>query len=404
MVTYLEEFRQNFRLADALDIAVIAVLIYAAWAWFKQSASRSLVIGVSVLTVLYFLASSFDMYLTTLVFQTAFAALLVVLVVLFQEEIRRMFERVAGWGTLRDLRPKTTALVDEVDSLVEAAFTLAGQKTGALIVLEGREPLARHIDGGIELSGRLSKPLLFSIFDPSSAGHDGAVIIQRGRIEKFGAHLPISKNHKEIRGRGTRHSAALGLCEQSDALIIVVSEERGVVSVAENARLVEMKTASDLKTHVERFLEDRFPRRIETTWKKLIAHDARGKLVALVLAILAWFMLAFSVEKVQTSIVVPIEYRQPERVQIDASRPVEALVTLSGSERAFRMLDRRVLKISLDLSAVEEDDEVIHITAGDVRVPPNLTVDRIQPDEIRVQLMVAPQIEQAPPANATSPE
>ena len=384
---YIAEFQDNFRIADALDIAIITVLLYGALVWFKQTASRGIVVGAILITALYFLARSFDLYLTSLVFHTGFAVLLVLLVVLFQEELRRAFERIAGWGTLSQLRPKTTVLVEEIDAIVETAFTLADQRIGALIVLSGCEPLTRHIDGGIALSGQITKPILFSIFDPSSAGHDGAVIIERDRIEKFGAHLPISKNHKEIRGRGTRHSAALGLAECSDALTIVVSEERGVVSIAESGKLFEMPTASDLKERVEHFLEERFPQKRETTWKRLVRHDGRWKLLALLLAIASWYTLAFDVEKVQTSVVIPIQYRNlPENAQLDESTPVEAVVTLTGFDRDFQLLDRNVLRIVLDLSDLKGGADNMPIRDQDVRLPPNLRVDRIQPSTIKVRL------------------
>ena len=140
--------------------------------------------------------------------------------------------------------------------------------------------------------------------------------------------------------------AALGITERSDAMVIVVSEERGNVSVAKQGKLREMRSAADLKYQVEQFLEDRFPQKTEATWKRFISHDGRWKLLALALAITAWFTLAFSIEKVQLSVVVPIEYRNvPGNSQLDDTMPVEALVTLSGSERDFRLLDRRVLKI-----------------------------------------------------------
>lgn len=400
LMLYVEEFRQNFRLVDAVDIMVIALLLYAGLVWFKQTASHGVVIGAALVTALYFLALTFDMYLTSLVFHAAFAVLLIVLVVLFQEEIRRVFERVAGWGTLRELRPKTAVLNSEIDTLVETAFMLASQKTGAIIVLCGREPLSRHINGGIELSGKISKPILNSIFDASSAGHDGAVIIHRDRIEKFSVHLPISKNHKEIGSRGTRHSAALGLSECSDALTIVVSEERGTVSIAQLAKLTVLSSAADLKHAIEHFIEDRFPQKLETTWKRFILHDIRWKLLALILSITAWFVLAYDVEKIQTSVVVPIEYRNlPDHAKLDESTPAEALVTLSGSERAFRLFDRRVLKISLDISKHATANGSIPIRAGDVRVPPNLNVVRIQPSEIQMHL----ELPMPAPAPTTSP-
>jgi diadenylate cyclase len=390
VLSFFEDLRQNFRIADAIDIAVIAVLLYSALVWFKQTASRSVLIGVSVLAAVYFLARVLDMYLTSLVFHTAFAVLLVMMVVVFQEEIRRAFERVAILGTLRQRRLAFT-FADEADALVEAAFALAARKSGALIVLQGREPLGRHLDGGIELSGCISKPLLYSIFDPSSPGHDGAVIVERDRIEQFAAHLPISKNHKEIHGRGTRHSAALGLSECSDAMIIVVSEERGVVSVAERGKLKEMRTAADLKGRFERFFEDRFPVKTEAAWKRLATHHARLKLLALFLAVVAWFLLASSIEKMQISYVVPIEYRNiPENAHIDEWAPAEAIVTLSGSERAFRLFDRRLLRISVDLSEARNGTEQISITEKNVTRPPNVNVDRIKPNEIRVRLKSPP--------------
>jgi uncharacterized protein (TIGR00159 family) len=386
MVPFLEDLQKGIRIADAVDIAVIAILLYSALVWFKQAASRGMIIGVSLLTALYLLARTLDMYLTSLIFHAAFAVMLIALVVLFQEEIRRALERVANWGTLG--RPRQTSpLASEADTIIEAAFALAASRSGALIVLQGREPLRRHVDGGTELSGRISIPLLLSIFDPSSAGHDGAAIVDRDRVEYFGTHLPISKNQKQIRGRGTRHSAALGLSECSDALVIVVSEERGAVSVAEQGRLKEMPTAADLKARLERFFEDRFPTETRAAWKQLVTHHAGLKLLALSLAVLAWFVLAFNVEEIQTSILVPIEYRStPEYAQVDEWAPAEALVTLSGSERSFRLLDRRALKISIDLSQVGTGSDYIRITEESLRLPPNLKVNRIRPDEIRVQL------------------
>ena len=397
ILSFFQEVRLNFRVADAFDIAVITLLLYSILVWVKQTASRSVLIGVSVLTAVYFVARAFDMYLTSLVFHTAFAVLLVMLVVVFQEEIRRAFERVAILGSLR--RKETpSAFSAEMDVLVETVFTLAASKTGALIVLRGREPLDRHLDGGIALSGHISKPLLSSIFDASSPGHDGAVIVEKNRIEEFAAHLPISKNQDEIRGRGTRHSAALGLSECSDALIIVVSEERGIVSVGEQAKLEEISSATELKNRIERFSEDRFPKKKTSVLKQLISHHALLKFLALFLATAAWFLLAFSVEKMQISYVVPIEYRNiPKDAHLDEWAPSEALLTLSGSERAFRLFDRRLLRVSVDLSEAREGKEWISITEKNVTRPPNINVDRIKPDEIRLQLK-PPAKKQATPA------
>lgn len=386
VLSQLDELLRGFRFADAADILLIAILVYSAMLWALRTASRQIVIGVSVLLAVYFLAQSADMYLTSLVFQTAFAVLLVMLVVVFQEEIRRAFEQLAAWGTLKEFK-QTPKDASEVDLTVETVFKLAAGKTGALIVLPGQESVERHVHGGIDLSGRVSQPLLLSIFDPGSAGHDGAVILVHGWITKFAVHLPISKNPEKLGGRGTRHSAALGISERCDALAIVVSEERGTVSVAQHGRLTSVQTTADLKNRIDRFLEDRFPVAAETGWRRFAIRHIPLKLLAVGVASVAWFVLAFNVEKMQTSFVVPIEYRNvPNNAQVDESAPSEALVTVSGPERVFRLLDRRVLKIVVDLGRVSDERGAYRIHDSDVRRPPNLDVDRIQPSEIPIRL------------------
>ena len=121
MLSFLEDVRLNFRIADAIDILMIAVLLYSALIWFRQTASRSVLTGVSVVAAVYFLARVLDMYLTLLVFHTAFAVLLVMLVVVFQEEIRRAFERLAVLGTLPQRKSPST-FASQTDAIVEAAF------------------------------------------------------------------------------------------------------------------------------------------------------------------------------------------------------------------------------------------------------------------------------------------
>ena len=175
---------------------------------------------------------------------------------------------------------------------MEVTFGLAEDKVGALVVLKGSDDLARHLQGGIELRGLVSKPLLDSIFDPHSAGHDGAVVIEDGQVERFSAHLPISKNRKEIGSRGTRHAAALGLSERCDALLVVVSEERGVVSVAEGGKLKAITSPAELKGRLEGFIQEKFPVQKESTWRRLVVHHWRMKFVSTLLAVIGWSLFA----------------------------------------------------------------------------------------------------------------
>lgn len=390
-MAYFEDLLQSFRIADAFDIAFVAVFLYSVLTWFQETASRSVLIGVSVLTFVYFAARLFDMYMTTLLFQAVFAVLLIALVVVFQEDLRRAFERLAGWGTLRHRhqRPGSSGLVD---TLVEACSEFVLRRIGALIVLSGSEPLDRHTEGGVPLDGRVSRPLLDSIFDPNSIGHDGAVLIEHDRLSAFAAHLPLSRNLKEVGPRGTRHAAALGLSEVSDALVIVVSEERGKISVAEQGRLEQLTSTDELASRLHNFHRQNFHQQTEPVWKRLLKRHAGLKAASVLLAVLAWYFFSYRAGTVQQTFIVPIEYRNvPKGMIVEDTAPVEARVTMTGTEQAFTFLDPSTLRVSLDLSGIQEGDHELIIGEVNIRRPSGLSIYRVSP---RVVWITAHRVQQ----------
>jgi uncharacterized protein (TIGR00159 family) len=313
---------------------------------------------------------------------------LFLLVVVFQEDLRRMLERISAVRSVR-FNQASRVDTDVADDLVEAVFNMAASKTGALIVLKGKEPLARHLDSGVALGGEVSKSLLYSIFDARTPGHDGAVVIDNDRIELFAAHLPISKNTQEISERGTRHSAALGLSERSDALTVVVSEERGVVSLAESGKLKEIATAADLKRRLEDFLSATSPNTIQPS--RFITQHGRLKILAMAVAIVAWFVLAYDPHTVQRIFVVPIEYRNlPKELLLGERAPNDARITLSGLERDFRFLEPSSLKITLDLTGSRSGYQELPVTDRNLRIPANLSPYRIEPRIIRLDFRTRP--------------
>jgi uncharacterized protein (TIGR00159 family) len=213
--------------AEIVDIIFVAVLLYTAIVWARQTRAAFVVRGILILGGIYILARYLDLQMTAWVFQGFFAIFLIMIVVIFQEELRQFFERIAVWSFTRKRIPALGS--NTADILVRTVSDLAKEHVGALIVIRGSDPLERHITGGIPIDGKLSGPLLKSIFDPHSPGHDGAVLVEQDCITRFAAHLPLSKNLTELSHVGTRHSAALGLAELTDALCIVVSEERGTI-------------------------------------------------------------------------------------------------------------------------------------------------------------------------------
>lgn len=388
----LEELLRSVRLADIFDIGFVAAFVYALLAWFKQTATRSVLVGLLVLTVVYLIARASNMYMTTAIFQAGLAVIVFALIVVFQEDIRRAFERIAFFGAMPHRRARF-AKPTYIDIVAESAFDLAGKRIGALIVVKGSEPLERHVEGGIPLQGHLSRPLLDSIFDPSSMGHDGAVIIENDQLRSFAAHLPLSKNLSELGARGTRHAAALGLSEVSDALVIIVSEERGEVSLAENGELRRVRTAAALNQRLEAFHHRHFAPRRRNFWRDLAQRDAPLKVLSVVLACVAWYLVIYEAETLQKNFVVPIEFRNlPEGLAIRSSRPQDARITVSGYENAFTLLDPNTLRVSLNVNDVKEGRQVIAIESGDVRMPGNLRLADVDPDS--VFLVIVPRAEQ----------
>ena len=378
MIESLTNLITAIKFADILDIAFISVLLYGVLTWFRETTSRSVYIGLSLLTLVYFFARAFNMYMTTMLFQAVFAVLVVALIVVFQEDLRRFFARLSALGSFQDPRKPGDSFT-YIDTLVSTLADFASKRIGCLIVLTGIEPLDRHIDGGIDLDGQISKPLLDSIFDPHSLGHDGAAVIERDRIKKFGVLLPISKNLKELGIRGARHSAALGLSEVSDALICAVSEERSQISVARRGRLRAMSSASELQACIEQFSQEIYPSSPPEFWRRLVKEHAALKAVSVALACIAWSLTSYGQGMVQQTFFVPIELRNAPSDVVFEDLPSEVNVTLSGRERAFAMLLPGSLKVSLDLANVGEGTQQFPIDDADVKRPAEFSVSQINP-------------------------
>jgi uncharacterized protein (TIGR00159 family) len=233
-----------------LDIAFVSVIFYWLLAVVQGTRAVQLVRGIIILWLASALLSSiFQLSTLTWLIRNSGLALLVAVPIIFQPELRRALEQLGRTGnwlnrTAAGGRKVTEAMVEEVAA---AASLLARQKHGALIVLERQTGLQDYADKGIHLDAEVSRQLLANIFYPNSPLHDGAVIVRNGRIVAAGAVLPLSDNVTGPQNYGTRHRAAIGISEYSDAIAVVVSEERGSISVAANGRLVSNLTPDRLR-------------------------------------------------------------------------------------------------------------------------------------------------------------
>ncbi|HNR14427.1 MAG TPA: diadenylate cyclase, partial [Thermodesulfobacteriota bacterium] len=273
----------------------------------------------------------------------------------------------------------------EIATLVHTATDLAKEKIGALIVLRGKDMIIRHLSGGIELNGKVSEALLKSIFDPHSIGHDGAVIIERGKLTRFAAKLPLTKDLYNIGNVGTRHAAAVGLSELTDAMCIVVSEERGAVSIARRGKLSHIHGPEKLSLELENFYREINPSPRKSMFAELSKKNSREKIIAVSLAVALWFVLVDGSKSAYRTITIPVEYSiLPSHLTVTEIDPAQVDVSLSGPQRAFYFLSKKKVKVFLKLWNLHEGTYQARISKSDLSLPKNLVVENIEPPAIRV--------------------
>jgi len=385
MIEYALKIIKTIRILDVLDIAIISFMISAILIWFKDRASRFVFFGITLLGVIYAIARFFELYLTTVFLQSFFAILLFVLVVIFQEDLRRFFERLAMLGRFRKLFSPSPTFNESADILAETAADFARKKIGALIVIQGKDPLDRHLTGGNELAGIISKALLESVFDPHSSGHDGAVLVEGSRVMRFGCHLPLSANASEHGNLGLRHTAALGLSERSDAICIVVSEESGNISLASGEQIRKIANASALRVELEAFFEKNGVHSKQKPFVRWLKENQREKVLAIVLACILWVVFGYQRETVRREFTVPIEYlNAPMELVLEEPKIAEASVMLLGHAQAFQLFNPKDVKISIDLEKIHPGKQEIFLTGKMVKNAANLSVTSISPERVTV--------------------
>ena len=382
-------FFKEVGISGFLDIAFMTLIIYSISIWFKKTKAAFVLTGILIIAGVYLLAREFNLVLTATIFRGFFAIILVAVVVIFQEELRRFFEQVAVWSLNRRTKKTRKALLlpSEVTALVRTVVDLSKEKIGALIVLQGKDAIVRHLHGGIDLNGKLSEPLLKSLFDPHSIGHDGAVVIERDTIARFAAKLPLTKDLKKIGYSGTRHAAALGITELTDAFCIVVSEERGTISIAHNGMIRTMDNPDMLSRELDRFHRDINPPAERKVLQEFFQKNQREKIVALVLSIALWSVVVYGSRSAYRTYTLPIEYSVlPSTLVVENLEPQHVDVSLSGPRRAFYFLSRNDLKLYVKIWNLKEGTWQLKISNSDISIPKHLVVENIEPPAVRVTL------------------
>ena len=263
MIAYLQSLTHNifavfanFRFNDFLDILLVAVLIYNAIKLIRETRTMQLIKGLAVLLLVYGLVSVLKMEASGYLFNALFRDVFLVLIVVFQPEIRHVIEsmgrsRFRGIGTLHARSAKiryNEETAETIEAVCRACAEMSDRKIGVLLVFEKQTPLGEIIETGTTIDAAISEELLGNVFYPKSPLHDGAAVIRDNRLYAAGCILPLTQDHSAVSSElGTRHRAAIGMSEQSDAVVVVVSEETGYISVAQGGKLQRNISVGDLR-------------------------------------------------------------------------------------------------------------------------------------------------------------
>ena len=256
LIAFLTSYINVFKITDLIDIALVALAIYWLIKLIKETRAVQLVKGIVILLVLTQVSDWLNLNIINFILTNTLQLGVLALIVLFQPELRRVLEQIGQTklGNLIAVDSQELTIEDTINELCLAVESLARQKIGALIVLERKTKIGDVLLTGVDIKSKVSASLLINIFYPNTPLHDGAVIIRENKIEAAGCLLPLTQNNSLSTELGTRHRAAIGMSENSDSLVVVVSEETGKISLANGGTLTRNFNPETLKKALEKLL------------------------------------------------------------------------------------------------------------------------------------------------------
>ncbi len=375
-------FMTGLRWQDILDIAFLSFILFRLYILFRGTYVSRVIAGLALIWCVQEIAQYLGLILTSWIMKDIIAVAALIIIIIFRNEIRSVLQaknlRAIFWHV-----PRKDA-VTPVEVTVESVFRLARHKTGALIIFPGKEDLDDVARGGVQLNGDVSKEIITSIFKTQSSVHDGAMIIRKGRIYKMGAILPLSRREDLPSYYGTRHRAALGLTEATDALVIVVSEERGDIAVAQDGQMTDIEDRFVLSGILERHLG------ILPVHSEEHSEERFQTLIAAVISVLfvtaVWFSFSRGFESMMT-LEIPVEYtKRAPRMEILETSANTVNLKLSGSGSLIRATRPEQVQVKLNLEKAVAGRNTFNITAENVSLPPGVFLKQADPQMVEVFL------------------
>ena len=369
------------RIQDIADILIMTLLAYQLYIWFRKTRALQVVLGLASVVLMYVLTKYLGLFMTSWILQELGTVIFVLIIVVFQGEIRQALYRFSMLRNFFNSNDKSVAL--DIQNLSNTVFALAGRRTGALIVIERQEKLDDHLIHGVPLDSLVSSQLLESIFENGTPLHDGAVIIRGARLSEASSHLPLSVSSDLPQYLGTRHRAALGLSERTDAIVIVVSEERGAVSVASGGELLQVGSPDELIAHLKSFLMPLTSETGKVTIKDKLFNNLIPKFVTLFLVIVCWLLINAKQGGIQ-SVTAQVKFHNlPENLVLKNDLPGEIEVQLKVLSTVFSS-SKNEISADFDLGKIHEGVNSIQVDSKVFQLPLGVSVAKVTPSVLKI--------------------
>ncbi len=377
----------SMRWQDVLDICINSYILFRFYVLFRGTNVLRVLFALACIWFAQKIAVSMGLIVTSWISQGIIAAAALIVIVIFRNEIRAVLQTKNIKTILWELPHKS--ITTPIEIIANSIFELSRKQIGALIVLPGKDNLEDLVQSGIKWQGVVSREMITSIFWPDNPVHDGAALIQGNRVQQVGCILPLSKRGDLPSRYGTRHRAALGLAENSDALVLVVSEERGDILVAQASRLKTIRH----KDTLERRMREHAGMRQRPGQRRLYDKLEMGlaSVVSVIFIMGIWFSITRGLD-ILDSFEVPVEYmnRDPAKEIVDTSVNSVKL-RLGGSRSLIRSISPDRLRVTINLNNSVTGKNVIAITRDNITLPAGVILKDVIPETLEVTLDVLTQ-------------
>lgn len=371
----------SIRIQDIADILIMTFLLYQLYSWFRGTRAIQVLLGLGVVTLIYFATRFLDLYMTSWVLQELGTVLIVLIIVVFQTEIRQALYRFSLLRHILDSHQETQH--SQFQDIAETLFRMAACKTGALIVFQGNESLNDLMTNGVVINSEITPQMLESIFYDGAPFHDGAALINNGRIEKAACHLPLSVNPDVPQHLGTRHRAALGLSERSDAVVVALSEERGEVSLVASGTFRRMNSPTELIMALDELLRND----VETpriTMKQRFFSNLLPKAFILLGVCVFWGLVTTRQGQI-TTVTAPVRlHGVPDGLVLLRTLPEDVTVQIKALSSLAPPPSKLDLTADIDAAGIMEGTTALRVSHTTITAPSGMIITSVSPSTVRV--------------------